>query len=70
MSDEVIVTIRLKEVLRRTGLKKSSIYAKMKNKTFPVQVPISEHAVGWLEHEVQAWILERVEKRNEKMSDK
>lgn len=64
MSNDVIVTIRLREVLRMTGLKKSTIYSKMKNESFPKSIQISDGAVGWLENEVQDWLRAKVEKRN------
>lgn len=49
------VILRLPEVMRRTGLKKSAIYARMAARTFPLQVKLGA-ASGWLEHEVEAWL--------------
>ena len=43
-----------------TGLSRSSIYAMMENGTFPKAVKISQRSVGWLEHEVQEWLKNRV----------
>ena len=43
-----------------TGLSRSSIYAKMEDGTFPKAIKLSERSVGWLEHEVQAWLESRV----------
>lgn len=48
--------LRLPEVKARTGLGKTSIYAGMKDNTFPKQVKLGKRASGWYEHEIQAWI--------------
>ena len=48
-----------------TGLSRSSIYAKMENGTFPKAVKLGIRSVGWLEHEIQSWIGNRIlETRN------
>ena len=44
--------IRLCEVKERTGLSRSTIYAKMANNEFPKPVKITGKAVGWVEAEV------------------
>ena len=43
-----------------TGLSRSGIYALMASEKFPAAIKLSERAVGWLEHEVQAWLKSRV----------
>ena len=48
--------IRLPVVESKTGLKHSAIYEKMADGEFPRQVPLGAKAVGWLEHEIDAWI--------------
>ncbi|MFZ5620866.1 MAG: AlpA family phage regulatory protein [Pseudomonadota bacterium] len=68
--------IRRKEVEARTGLSRSSIYAKMRrNKkrpgdfdpTFPRPVSIGSKAVGWIEAEINQWIEARINTaRNER----
>ncbi|WP_302413108.1 AlpA family transcriptional regulator [uncultured Desulfovibrio sp.] len=52
--------MRRPEVESITGLSRSSIYAKMENGTFPKGIKLSERSVGWLEHEVQEWLKNRV----------
>ena len=52
--------IRRPEVESITGLSRSSIYAKMENGTFPKGIKLSERSVGWLEHEVQEWLKNRI----------
>lgn len=48
--------IRLRTVLGRTGLSRSTMYRKMKEGTFPKRVPISVHGAGWYESAVNQWI--------------
>jgi prophage regulatory protein len=48
--------LRIRTVLARTGLSRSTIYRKMKDGTFPSQVRISEHCSGWRESEINRWI--------------
>jgi prophage regulatory protein len=48
--------IRLKTVLNRTGLSRSTLYRKIAEGTFPRQVPISVHGAGWHESAVNRWI--------------
>jgi prophage regulatory protein len=48
--------IRLKTVLHRSGLSRSTIYRKMKEGTFPDRIPISANGAGWSEAEVNRWI--------------
>lgn len=39
--------IRLKTVLDRTGLSRSTVYRKINEGTFPRQIQISIHGAGW-----------------------
>jgi prophage regulatory protein len=48
--------IRLKTVLNRTGLSRSTLYRKVAEGTFPRQVPISINGAGWYESAVNRWI--------------
>lgn len=52
--------IRLKTVLARTGLSRSTLYRKIAEGTFPRQVPISIHGAGWHESAVNRWIADPV----------
>jgi prophage regulatory protein len=54
--------IRLNEVKALTGLPRSTLYKKISQKTFPVQVPLGHRAVGWLESDVQNWIHQQITK--------
>lgn len=48
--------VRLKTVLARTGLSRSTIYRKIAEGTFPRQVKISVHGAGWHESAIDRWI--------------
>ena len=52
--------IRLKTVLDRTGLSRSTIYRKIAEGTFPSQVKISIHGAGWHESAINRWIADPV----------
>jgi prophage regulatory protein len=64
--------MRLKEVIDTTGLARSTIYKYIADGIFPkpvnlapagIDVP-STRAVGWLQGEVEDWILARIEERD------
>jgi len=48
--------IRLKTVLARTGLSRSTIYRKIAEGTFLAQLKISTNGTGWHESEINRWI--------------
>lgn len=52
--------LRRPEVEARTGLSRSSIYQRMAEGRFPRPVPLGEHAVGWIESEIEEWVRKRV----------
>ncbi len=66
-----LTILRRKQVEARTGLSRSTIYSKLRHNpkrpadydpTFPVPVSIGAKAVGWLEHEIDAWLNAQVKK--------
>jgi len=48
--------IRLPAVLERTGLGRSTLFAKIKAEQFPRQIKLGARSSGWLADEVDAWI--------------
>jgi prophage regulatory protein len=60
--------IRIKEVMHRTGLARSTIYKFMKLDKFPKQVPIGGLA-AWNEIEIDGWICEKIEIRNKAINE-
>lgn len=66
-----LAILRRKQVEQRTGLSRSTIYAKLRHNperpsefdpTFPQPISLGAKAVGWLEHEVDAWLTAQVQK--------
>lgn len=52
--------VRLPEVIDRTGLTRSSLYRRIDVGEFPAPVSLGgKKAVGWHEHEIEAWINSR-----------
>jgi len=56
--------IRLKTVLSRTGLSRSTIYRKIAEGTFPAQLQISTNGTGWHESDINRWIANPVASEN------
>ena len=65
------VIIRRKQVEARTGLSRSTIYAKLRRNpnrpsdydpTFPKPVSVGAKAVGWIESELDAWLTAQIAK--------
>jgi prophage regulatory protein len=48
--------LRIQAVLDRTGLRRSTLYRKIAEGSFPRQVKISRNGCGWRETEVARWI--------------
>lgn len=59
-SDEKI--IRLPQVMEKVGLKKSAIYKLINEGSFPAQIKLGKRASGWLESDVQVWIMKQAGK--------
>ena len=66
-----VTILRRRQVETRTGLSRSSIYAKLRRNpkrpcdydpSFPKPVSVGARAVGWIEAEVEAWIAAQIEK--------
>lgn len=51
--------IRLNEVIERTSLSRSTLYAYMNKGLFPKPVKLGLRAVGWYASEVNDWIVSR-----------
>jgi len=55
LTDQDVLLTR-REVERRTGLSRSTLYRKMRNGTFPVPVKVSERAVRWRDSDIRAYV--------------
>ena len=56
------VILRLRQVMARTGLSRSTIYERIQAGEFPAQIALGARAVGWLEADIDAWIAGQVER--------
>ena len=60
--------LRRKQVEMRTGLSRSSIYARIAKGDFPSPIHLGNGiSVGWVESEVEEWIKSRIETHKEKL---
>jgi prophage regulatory protein len=50
--------LRLPDVIRVTGLSRSSVYEKARRGQFPKSVKISQRVIGWRIGEVRQWLRE------------
>lgn len=60
--------IKLKEVMAKTSIRRSTIYKYMAEGRFPQSVPLGGRSVAWVESEVDEWLLERITERDESCS--
>ena len=60
-----IKVLRLPDVCKVTGLRRAMIYRLQSQQRFPHSISITDHAVGWIEREVQAWLEQRLAARRE-----
>ncbi len=63
---ELIRILRLPQVMDRVGLKRAAIYHHMAQGKFPQHIALSDRAVGWVEQEINAWLIARIEARANK----
>ena len=52
--------LRLKAVKDKTGLPTSTLYWKINKNTFPRPIKLGERSVGWIEEEINQWLIDRV----------
>ena len=78
-NQSALTIIRRKQVEARTGLSRSSIYARLRKNpkrpgdydpTFPKPISVGAKAVGWIEAEIDAWLTAQVEKSRKAASGK
>jgi len=59
-----IVFLRRRQVEKRTGLGRSSLYKLISDGLFPKPVKLGPRTAAWVESEVDAWAAERVARRD------
>lgn len=52
--------LRLPDVIKITGLKRSSIYKYINENAFPKPISLGARCVGWLESEINTWLQTRI----------
>ena len=57
----VLTILRRKQVETRTGLSRSTIYARIADGLFPRPIDLGGgRAVGWIEYEIDEWLKSRI----------
>jgi prophage regulatory protein len=56
--------IGLRAVLDKVGASKSHVYAEIRAGRFPKPISLSSGRRGWIEHEIDAWISDRMAERD------
>lgn len=52
--------LRLRQVQLRIGLSRSTIYSMIKNGKFKAPIKLGPRAIGWLESDVEEFIIQRI----------
>ncbi|MFZ6647161.1 helix-turn-helix transcriptional regulator [Undibacterium sp. TJN25] len=56
--------LRMKQLVERTGLSRATLYVLIStDPTFPKKIKLTERTVGFLESDVDAWIVTRAQSR-------
>lgn len=50
--------LRLSMVITKTGLSKTTLYERIKQGLFPAPISLGGRSVGWLESEINEWIVQ------------
>jgi prophage regulatory protein len=53
--------LRLPAVKARTGLSRSTIYLRISEDRFPKPVSLGGRAVGWIEAEINDWLIQQID---------
>ena len=52
--------LKLRAVKSRTGLSRSTLYLRIAQGTFPKQIHLGNRAVGWIEDEIEDWLVHQI----------
>ena len=61
--------LKIREVMQKVKLGRSSIYRGIGEETFPKSIPLTDKSVGWLESEIDEWIAKQVNSRNDSVEN-
>ena len=56
--------LRLRDVMEKTGLARSTVYKYIEAGTFPKPIDLGGRSVGWVDEEINDWILEKINQRD------
>ena len=59
--------LKLKDVLSKTGLGKTTLYKLIGLSEFPKPISLGLRSVGWLESEIEAWIQVKINARDQQV---
>ncbi|MGE6497925.1 helix-turn-helix transcriptional regulator [Cupriavidus metallidurans] len=48
--------LRRKQVEQKTGLPRSTLYDRIRDKTFPAPISLGGRSVGWRQSDVEKWL--------------
>ena len=51
--------LRMRDVIKRIGLSRSTIYKLMENNDFPKPMKLGSQAIGWRDADIEEWIQKR-----------
>jgi prophage regulatory protein len=51
--------VRWPEVKQQTGLSRTTVWRKIRDKEFPAPVKLTDHAIGWRQSDIDAWLASR-----------
>lgn len=52
--------LRVRDVMSKTGLPKSTLYLMIKQERFPAPVKLSERSVAWPSDQIDHWVNNRI----------
>ena len=58
--------IRAKELKAKVGYSPMTVWRLERDGRFPKRIQLGDNAVGWIEHEIDSWIAERMAEREAK----
>ena len=61
--------LRLPDVVKVTGLSRSTIYLRIKQNRFPKQISLGGRAIGFVESEINDWIHQQIENSRKAKTD-
>ena len=63
--NEEVRFLRLPEVMKRVGYKRTRLYDLMKDGRFPEPVSLGARAIAWLSSDIENWMTERISERDQ-----